>query len=78
MTISKHETPSTSVLENKSLSTKSATPSSLVLVSAKAIPTFLVLAFVAPGAAGAEPIAMAMTIGADSKSELTKSRSSTA
>ena len=68
----------TSVLENNSLSTKSATPSSRMLVSAKATPTVFVLAFEgAPAVAGEEATRMAMTTGADMISMFPKSISST-
>lgn len=68
----------TSVLENISLSTKSATPSSRVLLSAYAIPTVLVLAALLPAVTGALVILIAMTMGAETISVFTKSRSSTA
>jgi len=64
----------TSRFEKRSLSMKSATPSSLALVSANAIPTNLVLALLVPE----EDILRAKTIGGDVTSELTKRRSSTA
>lgn len=64
------------MLEKRSLSTKSATPSSRTLVSANAIPTALV--FVLSGPTDEEVTLIAITIGAESRSELTKSRSSTA
>lgn len=67
----------TSVLEKRSLSGKSATPSSRVEVSAKAMPTFFVFVL-SPSAAGEEATLIAITIGAESRSELTNSRSSTA
>ena len=68
----------TSVLENISLSTKSATPSSRVLLSAKATPMAFVLTALLPGAAGVLATLIAITIGADTMSVLTKRRSSTA
>ena len=67
----------TSVFEKRSLSTKSATPSSRMLVSANAIPTALVFAL-SPRPAAEEVILMAMTIGAERRSEFTNRRSSTA
>lgn len=71
--------PFTSVLENRSLSGKSATPSSRALVSANAIPTVFVFAFAGkPDAPAEEAILIDITIGADVMSELEKSKSSTA
>ena len=66
------------MLEKRSLSTKSATPSSRVLLSAYATPTAFVLTAVLPGAAGVLAILMAMTIGAETMSVFTNKRSSTA
>ncbi len=68
----------TSVFEKISLSTKSATPSSRVLLSAYAIPIVLVFAALFPAVTGALAILMAMTMGAETISVFTKSRSSTA
>ena len=77
-TVKEHECEKshTSVLEKRSLSTKSATPNSRMLVSANAMPTALVFAL-SPGDTD-EVTLIAITIGADRRSELTKSRSSTA
>ena len=67
------------MFENKSLSTKSATPSWRVLESANAIPTVLFLTLLEdPGTDGVEEILIAMTIGADRISLSMNKRSSTA
>ena len=66
----------TSVLENKSLSTKSATPSSRTLVSANATPTALDFAL-EPRPDGEFATLIAMTTGADRISESLNRRSST-
>lgn len=66
------------MFENKSLSTKSATPSSRILVSAKATPTVFVRALAgAPGAAGEDVTLIAITTGAEVMSAFPKSISST-
>ena len=67
------------MLAKRSLSTKSATPSSRVLVSAKAIPTPVDLACaVAPGTEVVVASLMAITMGAEDNSVFTNNRSSTA
>ena len=67
------------MLANRSLSTKSATPNSRVLVSANAIPTPVDFACaVAPGTEVVVASLMAITIGAEDSSVFTNSRSSTA
>ena len=67
------------MLANRSLSTKSATPNSRVLVSAKATPTPVDLAWaVAPGTEVVVASLIAITIGADDNSVFTNNRSSTA
>ena len=67
------------MLANRSLSTKSATPNSRVLVSAKATPTPVDFAWaVAPGTEVVVASLMAITIGADDNSVFTNNRSSTA
>lgn len=67
----------TSVLENESLSAKSATPSSRVLVSAKATPTVFVLTE-EPAPPAEDAILIAITMGADVISVLPNKNSSTA
>lgn len=68
-----------SVFENKSLSTNSATPNSRVFVSANATPTVRDFSFEEPASAFEEDaILIAITTGAETRSTLTKRRSSTA
>lgn len=67
------------MLAKRSLSTKSATPNSRVLVSAKAMPTPVDFAWaVAPGTEVVVASLMAITIGAEDSSAFTNNRSSTA
>ena len=67
-----------SVFENKSLSTKSATPSSRMVVSANAMPTVFSFWDLEEVEVGEEAILMAITIGAVRRSVEAKRRSSTA